>query len=585
MWMVERAVFNRLRERLGRLYGPERLPGLMSRLELLEGRYGVGQCPEEPCSDRLWDQTDAVLITYGDMVSKEGEPPLRTLRGFVEAHLEGAVSAVHVLPFFPYSSDDGFSVIDYRQVDPDLGTWEQIRSLGQSHRLMVDLVINHVSARSAWFRAYSNGVAPERHFFIEVEPGTDLSAVVRPRTHPLLRPVQTPYGERFVWATFSHDQIDLDFSNPDVLFELMDVLLFYVHQGARIIRLDAIAYLWKEIGTDCIHRPETHQVVKLLRDLLELLAPGVILLTETNVPHAENLSYFGDGDEAHMVYQFSLPPLLLHALETGESRYLAEWAANLEPPPAGCTYFNFTASHDGVGLRPLEGLLPETAFHDLVERMEQKGGKVSRRSNPDGTQTPYELNITYFDALSFPGHKDSDLCIARFLCSQSLMVSLQGIPGIYFNSLIGAPNWLVGVQQTGMARTINRQKWGEQEIQELLDDRSSPASRILPEYVRRLRIRAGHPAFHPDGPQQVFKLPRGVFGFRRTAPDESEKILVLVNLTMDPQEVSTGRLEKGFRYNSWHELIDDWIADGADLQRLELAPYQVMWLLAVENGD
>jgi sucrose phosphorylase len=578
MWVVERAVFNRLRDRLGRLYGESELPRLLSRLELLAGRYGVGRCArEEPCAD-LWDQRDAVLIAYGDMVTREGEPPLRTLQDFLERHVGDAVTGVHVLPFFPSSSDDGFSVMDYRQVDPALGDWEQIQALGQRYLLMLDLVVNHVSARGAWFRRYSNGVAPERHFFIEVEPGTDLSAVARPRTHPLLRPVQTPYGERFVWATFSHDQIDLDFRNPDVLFELMDVLLFYVHQGARIIRLDAIAYLWKEIGTSCIHLPQTHEVVKLLRDLLELLAPGVVLLTETNVPHAENVGYFGAGDEAHMVYQFSLPPLLLHALETGDARYLSDWAAGLEPPPAGCTYFNFTASHDGIGVRPLEGLLPEGELRDLVERMEQKGGRVSRRTNPEGSETPYELNITYFDALGFPGRRDNDLSIARFLCSQTLMISLQGIPGIYFNSLIGAPNWLVGVEQTGRVRTINRRKWGEAELGGLLADRSSPASRILPEYVRRLQLRAAHAAFHPGGTQRVLRLRRGLFGLRRSAPDGSEKVLVLANLTLEPQKLATGRLEQDFRQATWQELIGGWTAAGADLARLELAPYQVMWL-------
>jgi len=578
MWVVDRTVFNRLRQRIGRLYGEQDLMRLLNRFELLLGRYGVGQCPDERCAENLWDQADAVVIAYGDMIGKEGEAPLLTLQRFIESYLDDAVSIVHVLPFFPSSSDDGFSVIDYRQVEPALGTWEQIQALGNRYRLMVDLVINHVSAKGAWFRAYSNGVAPERHFFIEVDPDTDLSAVVRPRTHPLLRPVQTPYGEKFVWATFSHDQIDLDFSKPDVLFELMDVLLFYVHRGARIIRLDAIAYLWKEIGTDCIHRPETHEIVKLLRDLLEMLAPGVILLTETNVPHAQNLSYFGSGDEAHMVYQFSLPPLLLHALETGDARYLCEWAANLEPPPPGCTYFNFTASHDGIGVRPLEGLLPEAEFEALVERMEQKGGKVSRRANPDGSLTPYEINITYFDALGFPGRTDSDLSIARFLCSQTLMISLQGIPGIYFNSLIGAPNWLVGMQETGRERTINRRKWGEGELQRMLEDRSSSAGRILPEYVRRLRLRSEHAAFHPDGPQRVLALAPGLFGFWRSAPDGSEDILVLANLTQDSQEMMTEGLHEVFSDRAWHELILDWSAEGGDLERLELAPYQVMWL-------
>ncbi|MGB5736517.1 MAG: sugar phosphorylase, partial [Thiohalocapsa sp.] len=460
MRAVDRRVLQRIRQRLGRLYGDEVLARLMHRLDLIVGRYGVGvTCPDGEFCAR-WDQRDAVLICYGDMIraggiDADGEPPLETLRRFLNERIGDALSAVHVLPFFPYSSDDGFSVIDYRAVDPELGSWHDIQKLGEDYRLMLDLVINHVSSQSHWFRAYCNGMAPERHYFIEVEPEADLSAVTRPRSSPLLRSVQTPYGKRWVWCTFSHDQVDVDFTNPDVLFEFLDILLFYVHNGAQIVRLDAIAYLWKEIGTSCVHLPQTHEVVKLLRDVLEMLQPGLVLLTETNVPHAENVSYFGAGDEAHMVYQFSLPPLLLHALSTGNAAYLTHWAANLAPPPAGCTYFNFTASHDGIGVRPLEGLLPQDEFDALVAGVEQRGGLVSRRSNPDGSTTPYELNITYFDAVGVPG--DLAASVARFLCAQTIAMSLQGVPGIYFNSLLGASNNLAGVEQTGRARTINRQ--------------------------------------------------------------------------------------------------------------------------------
>jgi sucrose phosphorylase len=578
MRVVDRAVYERLKGHLVRLYGEDEQQRMLNRLELLVGRYGVGSCTDQRCGDALWDQTDAVVIAYGDMVRGDGESPLRSLLHFLEANLGDAVSSVHVLPFFPYSSDDGFSIIDYRQVDPLLGDWEDIQALSKSYRLMIDLVINHVSSQSEWFRSYSNGVAPERHYFLEVEPGTDLSPVTRPRTNPLLRPVQTPYGERLVWATFSHDQIDVDISNPDVLFEFLDILLFYVHHGARIIRLDAIAYLWKAIGTSCVHLDETHGVVKLLRNLLDLLAPGIVLLTETNVPHEENVSYFGEGEEAHMVYQFSLPPLLLHALETGESRYLTEWVAGLEPPPEGCTFFNFTASHDGIGVRPLEGLLPDQELNALVERMEEKGGRVSRRENPDGSQTPYELNITYFDALSSPVRNDGDLGLARFLCSQAIMLSLQGIPGIYFNSLIAAPNWLAGVQETRRARTINRQKWGLAELQDLLRDATHPASRVFPEYLRLLEIRRAHAAFHPSGPQRALELPRGLFGIKRVAPDDSEELWVLANLTAEPIDVPPGSIDRHFERRQWRELIQGWARAGEELGQLELAPYQVMWL-------
>ncbi len=582
MRVVEQSLFERIRGALAQLYGDERLPQLLRRLDLLVGRYGVGgQCLDpnaEPSRCRGWDQRDAVLITYGDMVRADGEDPLSTLLGFLEDHIGDAFSILHVLPFFPYSSDDGFAVIDYRTVDPALGGWSHIEGLSEDYRLMADLVINHVSGRSNWFRAYCNGVAPERHYFIEVQPNTDLSAVVRPRTTPLLRAVQTPYGERWIWVTFGNDQVDLDFSNPDVLFEYLDILLFYVHHGVQIIRLDAIAYLWKRIGSNCIHLPETHQVVKLLRALLDMLAPGTLLVSETNVPHDENITYFGAGDEAHMVYQFSLPPLLLHALHTGDAGHLRAWAANLAPPPPGCTFLNFTASHDGIGVRPLEGLLPQAELHRLVAAVEQRGGLVSRRNNPDGSATPYELNITYFDALGVPG--DRDASIRRFLCSQTIAMSLQGIPGIYFNSLLGAGNDLIGVEQTGRARSINRHKWTDAELGGMLAaDSEHQAAQVLPEYLRRLRLRRAEPAFHPDAPQQVLSLPRGLFGVRRDAAD-GRKLWMLANLTNRTTGCAMSRIDRHWQRGRWRELICGWEADGTGLpSRLQLRPHQVVWLV------
>jgi sucrose phosphorylase len=579
MRVVDRAVYERLRGHLERLYGEQALPNMLNRLDLLAGRYGVGSCPDEHCGDRLWDQNDAVLIAYGDMVQQKGESPLRTLLGFLENNLGDAFSLVHLLPFFPSSSADGFSVIDFRQVDPALGGWDDIQALGARYRLIIDLVINHVSSKSAWFRKYSNGIAPERHYFIEIDPDTDLSTVSRPGSSSLLRPVQTPFGERFVWATFSHDQIDLDFSNPDVLFELLDLLLFYVHKGARAIRLDAIAYLWKAIGTSCLNLQESHEVVKLLRDVLELLAPGITLLTASDLPHEENTSFFGAGDEAHMVYQVSLPAVLLHALETGESHYLTEWVTGLEPPPQGCTFLNFTASHDSIDLRPLDGLLTPAELDALAETMERKGGVVSRRESPDGSKRTPELDISYFDALSVPGQGDTDPGIARFLCSQIIMLSLQGVPGVYFNSLVGAPNWLDGVKERGRACAINRRKWDQDELQASLQDRSGPAQRLLSEYVRLLQIRREHPSFHPDGPQRVLTLTPGLFGIKRSAPDATEEVWVLANLTSKPLEVLPGRIDGRFSQREWVELIEGWTCPGASLGRLQIAPYQVMWLM------
>ncbi len=564
----------RLRDRLRRLYGDD-TGRLGERLDMLIGRYGLRPAPR-PAPAPRWDSRDAILIAYGDTLRAPGEKPLATLKAFADRHLRDAVRTIHLLPFFPYSSDDGFSVIHFRTVAPDLGDWPDIRALGEHFRLMFDLVLNHVSRESGWFQDYLAGVAPGRRYFIEVPAGADLAAVVRPRSLPLLADVATPAGRRRVWTTFSSDQIDLDYSNPDVLFEILDIVLLYVSMGARILRLDAIAYLWKKPGTPCLHLPETHEVVKLIRDLLELVAPDVWLLTETNVPQPENLSYFGAGDEAHLVYQFSLPPLLLHALQTGTSRHLRAWAAALPPPPPGGTYLNFTASHDGIGVRPLHGLLPEAEIQALVERVRARGGQVSTKRDRDGADSPYELNITYFDALRGDNAGDP-LHVLRFLCSQTVMLALQGLPAVYFPSLVAAPNDLDGVQRTGRARSINRRKWDRDELQNALADDTSAAARVFSEYVRLLRLRAAQPALHPDSAQRILDLGDSVFAIERTALDLSQKLIAVSNLT--PRPVSVPRDHPGWPTD---------IRQRRDLLRppapapagdaLELQPYQSLWL-------
>ena len=374
--------------------------------------------------------------------------------------------------------------------------------------------------KAAGFRITKRASPRGGSYFIEVDPAADLSAVVRPRSLPLLTAVTTPAGKRLVWTTFSDDQIDLNFANPDVLFELLDILLFYISMGARIIRLDAIAYLWKRIGTPCIHLPETHEVVKLFRDFLELVAPDVLLLTETNVPQPENYSYFGNGDEAHAVYQFALPPLLLHALQSGTSKYLTAWASALPVLPAGCAVLNFTASHDGIGVRPLQGLLPDEEIRTLVERVRTLGAEVSTQRNSDGSDSPYELNITYFDAMRGNGDPDP-LHVQRFLCSQTIPMVLKGIPAVYFHSLTATPNDVEGVKRTGRARSINRRKWSQNELEDALKDEKSPAARVFREYTRLLQLRAQHAAFHPDGAQRILEYGRKLVCRRANFPRRS----------------------------------------------------------------
>ena len=575
---VSQEHLQRIETRLHFLYG-DRAHALLNRLFMMIGRYGVGMNGYRPAASAAWDEKDIVLITYGDMVRQAEEPPLRTLGFFLKQRLDDLIRTVHILPFFPSSSDDGFSVKDYREVDPALGTWKEVDSLRQNYSLMFDLVINHVSRQSAWFKDYVNDIAPYRHFFHEIDPGTDLSAVVRPRSLPLLSETQTRAGARHVWTTFSPDQIDLNFANPEVLFEMIDILLWYIARGARIIRLDAIAYLWKIIGTPCIHLTQTHEVVKLLRDILEMVAPDVLLLTETNVPHQENISYFGHDDEAHMVYQFSLPPLLAHGLLTGYAGHLTRWAASLPPLTDNQTFFNFTASHDGLGVRPLQGLISATDFEQLIAHVQRVGGRISTKRNADGSDSPYELNITYFDLFADDTHRVSERHMARFLSSQAIMLAMRGIPAVYFNSLFGARNNARGADETGQNRTVNREKWGRKRLDSMLDDPGRHHRRVFQAYLHLLHVRRTRAAFHPNGEQQVRDIGDHLFAFDRVSPDGTDTITCLTNFSEHPVQVPLdNRLPR--LHNAGAPLLD-LIQDHPPKRvngELILIPHQTMWL-------
>ena len=503
MKLVRRKTFDRIHQRLVKLYGIEAAAPLAERLYMLIGRYGVESRVGAGAS--LWNEKDVLLIAYGDSVKNGEEMPLQTLRTFCNTDLAGAINTVHILPFNPASSDGGFSVIDYRAVSPELGGWRDIEQLRSNYGLMFDLVLNHCSRSSSWFKSYVNGVAPERNFFVEADPDEDLSQVTRPRPWPLLTPVETSRGTKHVWTTFSPDQIDLNFASPDVLFEFLDILLMYVDRGARIIRLDAVAFLWKEIGTTCVHHEKTHEVVKLMRDMLTAVAPHVILLTETNVPHAENISYFGEGDEAQMVYNFALPPLLLHGLLRGDSTHLQKWAESLGELPDNCTFLNFTACHDGIGVRPISSLVPDEEINWLVEQTELRGGRVNMRSMPDGSKSPYELNITYRDALSDP--ENDRLGMRRFLLSQAIALSFRGMPAVYFHSLMGERTWQERMEN-GENRDGNRRRWDLENLREVIETGGSGHAYIFGHYTRMLRVRRTVRAFHPDGAQEILPTPK-----------------------------------------------------------------------------
>jgi glycosidase len=539
-------------------------------------------------------QRDAILITYGDQFRQPDHTPLQSLGDFLAAHLQDVLSGVHLLPFYPYSSDDGFAVIDYRQVDPALGSWADVARLGKSFRLMFDAVINHISAHSAWFQGFLQGKDPYTDYFITVDPAADLSQVVRPRALPLLTAFSTAAGPRHVWTTFSTDQIDLNYANPQLLLAIVDLLLFYAACGAGIIRLDAIAYLWKELGTTCIHLPQTHQVVKLFRAVLDAAAPSVLLITETNVPHEENISYFGDplaaapggtpvqGDEAQLVYQFPLAPLILHTFYNQDARALSQWVAGLTLPYPTAAFFNFIASHDGIGVRPAEGLLSLPQIDQLAQRTLAHGGQVSYKSNPDGSQSVYELNITLYDALNDPAHPDPPMDINRFLASQSIMLALAGVPGIYVHSLFGSSNCTACAAETGRARSINRERFDLARLEAALADPEARPRRVLDGYRQLLVARRDHPAFHPSGPQEVLDLDPGIFALLRRSPDGDEAILCLVNVTGQPHSLHlTAPVLAEMTGKPWRDMLSAQVfLPQAGSVNLSLQPYQSAWLLA-----
>jgi glycosidase len=557
--------YNTVKRILKRIYGEREGEWAFQRIRVLLEKYPA----ESRKREGYFSQDDVVLITYGDSLLGKGQVPLVTLHDFANRYLKDTISTIHFLPFFPWSSDDGFSVMDFFAINPELGSWEDVVSIGRDFQLMLDYVVNHFSSQGEWFENYLAGKEGYVDFAMEVDPSTDLSQVTRPRSLPLLSEYKKHDGSIVhLWTTFSADQIDFNFKSLDVLEKMIEVLLFYVKQGATILRLDAIAYLWKEIGTTCIHLNETHDMVKLFRAILDLVAPDVIILTETNVPHQENISYFGDGrDEAQMVYNFTLPPLLFYSFLKEDTTVLSEWAKGLDVESESNTFFNFTASHDGIGVRPLEGILQPEEIDNLIEVVKANGGQVSYKRNPDGSDSPYELNITYVDAiLADPESTRAE----RFLASQAIQYVLPGVPATYIHSLLGSRNWLQGVQQTGRARTVNRERLEVESLMSELQDPESFRARIFFPYIELIKIRKKQQAFHPNADFEILEIDPRVFAIKRYFEEQTIYALTNVSSTEVPIFLSGQDVP---------EQMEDFISgEKFRTDSLTLRPYQYVWL-------
>ncbi len=541
---------------------PETWSSVLSQVENLIKKWQGDVFPSYP-----WvDNKDILMIAYGDAFQAQGEAPLATLKAFMDTEFREEINLIHLLPMFPYSSDDGFSVIDFREINPDYGNWEDIDNLKKNYQLMFDAVINHVSAQSHYFKNYLNKVVPYDGYFIEADPSADYSQVTRPRALPLLTAVTTAQGEKHVWTTFSEDQIDLNYENPAVLLEMLDILLLYAAKGARFIRFDAIGFAWKKANTTCMHLPEVHALVKLMRSVLQTCAPGCTIITETNVPHVDNISYFGNGhDEAGMVYQFPLPPLVLFSFLSQKATALTNWARSLEPTSPETTYFNFLASHDGIGMRPVEDILTEAERQLMVDEVLARGGEVGFRTLPDGGQAPYELNINYLDAVAADAETPEEMA-QKFLASQSILLSMMGMPAIYYHSLVGSRGFRQGYLESGIKRRINREKLLARQVSAEIHQEGTLRHYVTTGYKKLLRIRKAEKAFIPNSPQEVLNLKPEVFALVRG--EGAEKILLLVN-------VSAQSVAVDLPFAGINLLTDEAVA-----QTISLKPWEYSWIKA-----
>ena len=532
--------------------------------------------PDVEPHKNLWDESDVLTITYGDSIRTPDEIPLSTLNEFLTSQLKDTISTVHILPFYPFSSDDGFSVINYAEVNEGLGDWQDIEAVAKSFNLMADLVINHCSSRSLWFENFKQHKDPGKDYFITCDPDTDLSEVTRPRTNELLRETETLDGTKHVWCTFSHDQVDLDFSNPVVLLEFLRIIRLYLDHGVSLFRLDAVAFLWKEIGTSCINLPETHEIIRLLRLVIEHINPDAIVITETNIPNRENLSYFGNANEAHWIYNFTLPPLVLYTLLYGKSDLLKQWMMSMPPAQNGTAYFNFIASHDGIGMRPVEGILDEQEVDQMAALMRQFGGDVSFRAMPDGSVRPYELNISLIDALKGTFDGEDEYQIQRFICAHAIMLALEGVPAFYIHSLLGTPNDHDRKQASGHNRSINRHQWDYHELLNQLGNENSLHHKVFTELKKLIAIRRKQKAFHPNATQFTLHLGDSLFAFWRQSIDRRQSVFCIYNISNEPQLLALKDVNL-IELDRWYDLIGTQEFDNPR-ETIELQPYDFLWI-------
>jgi len=570
-----RVIEEKLKSIYGKKKSKETLCKIVKLIEKYSGESTLSNLTQSK-QKAFFNEKDTVLITYGDIFIHEKKKPLDTLYQFIKNDLDPCFNMIHLLPCYPYSSDDGFSVIDYKKINPDLGTWKHIEKFANKYDLMMDFIANHISSRSHWFKEYLKGNPRYKNYFISCPKDNDTSSVTRARAHPLLTKFRRKGKNIYLWTTFSPDQVDLNYTNEDLLVKMIDILLFYCTKKVKIVRLDAIGHIWKKTGTSCLNLKEVHLIVQLMRAVLDKVFPDVLLLIEANVPQKENLSYFGNGyNEAQLIYQFALPILVLHTFYTKNTFCLLEWVTRMENCSNKTTFLNVLGTHDGIGVVPAANILNHDEVNYIAEEVEKRGGYISYKTRQDGTEEPYELNISYYSAIS-DTRKSVALNCKKYIASQVIMLSLVGIPGIYIHSFFGTENDLEGVQKTGQKRKINRKRFYYNQLTEKLSESSSREYRIFQEYLKIIQKRKHEKSFHPNGKQKALFLNKSIFSMIRISPDSEEKIIILLNVTAKKQVIPVSRDRANPVNGKYYDVISEKVISIGHSFRL--GPYQFMWL-------
>ncbi len=532
---------------------------------------------EEISEDKKWDESFAVLITYADGVYKKGETTLVTLRELLSKYFGSLSKVVHILPFLKSTSDGGFAVSSHKSLEEKFGSWEDLKSISNKHYLMADLVLNHVSSSHPWVQQFIKCQEPGLSNVFSPSQDLDWKNVIRPRSSSLFSQINTEDGQKQVWTTFGPDQIDLNWLNPKMTIEFLNLIITYLSNGIKWLRLDAVGFIWKEPGTTCLHLPKAHSIVKILRILLNDLLKDGVLITETNVPQKENLSYLLPEDEADMAYNFPLPPLLLEAIISSRADILNSWICEWPELPKTTTLFNFTASHDGVGLRALEGLMNEQRIKDLLINCEKRGGLVSHRRLSNGEDKPYELNISWWSAMEDPGRDSNRFQYERFLLTQLLVMSLKGVPAFYLPALLASENDIKSFSMTGQRRDLNREKFKSEKLAAVFNNLESNANKNLKYLRHAMDVRAKLPQFHPQSHMECLSKNRAdIVALKRGIG--SKAVFTIHNMTEN--KINYRFIDYEFNKLIKNDLnMQDYLTSNKyNSNNIELDPFQVIWL-------